>query len=218
MGEALYNLKLTSYILCKELEDLALVFENFSENISDSDDNVFLKQSIILEKMLANAKKAGTQITITNLYRGLDELEKALIEPLDIKNKIITNGGYSRFLEIDYFDEKRFMEALDNQLESISTQYNLRADDDYNKLYMFVSSIQMEAQSSDDMLRNLANKYLYYMSNSPSGSQEGEETITINGVVRYKYEIFNQILDAYEGLIRDDIKQRLFENKKTSKR
>lgn len=217
MGEALYNLKLTSYIICKELEDLAIVFENFSDNISD-DDNVFLKQSQILEKMLSNAKKAGHQTTINTIYKGLDELEKALIEPLDIKNKIITNGGFSRFLEIDYFDEKRFMEALDNQLEAISTKYNLRADDDYNKLYMFVSSIQLEAQSSDDMLSNLTHKYIYYMSNSSSSNQEGQETITIHGVVHYKYEIFNQILKAYEDLIKEDIAIRLYKNKKTSKR
>lgn len=213
-----YNKALCNYILSKQQDELLIVFENFCDNISDPENNTFFVQNAIIDKMLDNLSKCKRKtISKEMLYKGISELEMITISSLNLEEQIEHNANHADTLGIDYFDEKKFMNTLDDTLEEIATKYNLNADDDYNKLYMFVSSLQMTLEISDDRVHTLINLYMFYHEHSEYSINELEdEYITIYDEKYYKFDLLKQIIDSYKLALKQETMN--ISDKNTSKR
>lgn len=194
-----FKTKLCNYIISREQKDLFTVFENFSDKIAEPEDNIFFIQNEILDKILTNVENCKKpSISIQELYKGINKEERESIESIDLDNKLINNARLSKIIGVEYFDEEKFMKVLDNKLEDIATSYNLNAQDDYNKLYMFLSSIQLTLQSSDDILTSLYNQYVFYIEHSNNSSKFlKDEFISIYGEKHYKIDILKKLLEDY---------------------
>ena len=156
-----FSKKLCKYVISKQQDDLFVIFQHFHDRIANPENNTFFMQNDILDRMLMVVEESKkNNISLTSLYKNINSLEKKIIESLDLENNLIMNAKCSKILGIEYFDEAKFMEVLDSELESIATKYNLNAEDDYNKLYMFLSSLQLNLQSSDDRLNSITNQYI----------------------------------------------------------
>lgn len=199
MAITTFKTKLCHYIISCEQKDLFAVFENFSDKMGEPEDNIFFIQNEILDKILTNVENCKkSTITIQELYKGVNKEEKESIESIDLENKLVNNTRLSKVLGVEYFDEEKFMKILDNKLEDIATSYNLNAQDDYNKLYMFLSSIQLALQSSDDILTSLYNQYVFYSEHADSSSKYfKDEFISIYGEKRYKIDILKSLIEDY---------------------
>lgn len=206
MDQVMYSKSLCNYIISRQQADLLVVFDNFSDKITDPENNSFFVQNEILDKMLTNlAKVKRKTVSLSTLYRGISSFEREIIAPLEIEEKIEHNGSHSVVLGVDYFDEKKFMDTIDTTLETIATKYNLNAGDDYNKLYMFVSSLQMTLEISDDILHTLINLYIFYHEHSNYSINELEdEYITIYDEKHYKIDLLKKIIEDYKVLIAED--------------
>lgn len=205
-----YSKNLCIYIISNLQSDLFAIFENFSDRISNPEDNIFFIQNEILDKILTNVEQCKrNQISLTGLYKGISKLDKENIKNIELEEKLNNNAYHSRIIGVEYFDEKEFMEVLDEELENIATSYNLNAHDDYNKLYMFLSSIQLALESSDDLLNALSNQYIFYNEHSKYSSKEcKDEFITIYGKKLYKVDILKKVIDNYNNRLKGDKKDK----------
>lgn len=201
-----YSTKLCKYVISNQQSDLFAVFENFSDRISNPEDNIFFIQNEILDRILINVEECKKNyITLTGLYKGISKLDKENIRNIELEDKLNHNMQHSKIIGVEYFDEEVFMAVLDEELENIATNYNLNANDDYNKLYMFLSSIQLSLESSDDLLNALANQYTFYNEHSKYSSKEcKDEFITIYGKKIYKVDILKKVINNYNTKIKDD--------------
>lgn len=196
----LYSTDLCKYIISSQQKDLLVIFANFSDKVSDPESNIFFIQNDILDRILVNVEKSKKRaISISELYKGIDEKEKKYISSLNIDDRLLHDAIKCSIMGLTYFDKDVFMRVLDNELETILTKYNLNSDDDYNKLYKFLSSLKLTLQSSDDMLGSLSNQYVFFKqhSNNCENNYE-EEVITIYGVKHYKIDILKDILNSYQ--------------------
>lgn len=199
---------LCNYIVSRQQRDLLVIFEHFSDKVSDPENNTFFIQNEILDKILLNIEECKrTTISRSSFYKGITKSEKEIISSLNLDNKISHNAYHSKILGIEYFDENKFNEILEGELDTIASKYNLHADDDYNKLYKFLSSIQLILQSSDDVLSALSNQYVLYKEHSKySNGENKDEYITIYGEKHYKIDILDKVIDSYEKAISENKK------------
>jgi hypothetical protein len=200
-----FKTKMCHYIISSEQSDLLAIFENFSDKISEPEDNIFFIQNEILDKILTNVEHCKKDtISIQEIYKGISKEDKESLRSIDLDNKLIINTQFSKILGIEYFDKDVFMRVLDNKLESIATNYNLNAYDDHNKLYMFLSAIQLSLQSSDDILASLTNQYIFYKEHANTSSKEKkDEFITIYGEKHYKIDILKKLIEEYNTTLND---------------
>lgn len=206
-----FSKELCIYVITKEQNDLFAVFENFSDKISNPEDNIFFIQNEILDRILTNVEECNKPvINNADLYRYINKKDKDNISSIDLDKKLMHNAKYSHIIGVRYFNEEIFKEVLDEKLEKISTSYNLNAQDDYNKIYMFLSSIQLNLDSSDDSLVALANQYNFFKEHYNKQSQD--EYISIYGEKHYKIDILKELIEEY-----NDKLPKLKENKKTKK-
>ena len=95
MDKVLYSRELCNYIISKQQEDLLVIFDQFSDKISDPEANTFFIQNEILDRMLDNlAKVKKKSIPLQALYKGITDFEKKIISSLHIDEKIIHNGKH----------------------------------------------------------------------------------------------------------------------------
>lgn len=198
-----FSLRLCEHIISNQQKDLFIIFENFSDKVSDPENNIFFRQNEILDHILHNIQEhSDPEISFPSLFKGLSREDIDIINSLDIRSKIANNSNYSKILNIDYFDEEIFMNILDNELKNIKSKYNLNANDDYNKLYKFLSSIQLLLQSSYDVLISLTNQYTFFQEHSKYSNKKcKDEFITIYGEKHYKIDILEKVLDSYRSAI-----------------
>ena len=193
-----YSTSLCKYVVSKEQKDLLVIFENFIDNVSDPETNVFFVQNEILDKIMTNIENNKKNvISLDELYEGISEKEKRIISGIDINKKIKNNAHISKILGINYFDEEMFMNVLDEELQNILDKYNLKANDDYNKMHKFLSSIKLILQSSDDVLLALKNQYIFFSEHAKLSKSNDEEVITIYGNRHYKIDILKNLIDIY---------------------
>ena len=197
-----YSTKLCDFLVSNQQKELMGIFSNFSNNVSMPEHNIFFKQNEVLDKMLTNIENCKRSvISDVGLYKGISDKEKEIIRSLDLDNKLINDTANCKILGISYFDQDKFMNVLENALNIISTQYNLNADDDYNKLFKFLSSIKLMLQSSDNMLNTLANQYVLYKEHS--GKKSKDEFITIYEEKHYKSDIIDQLMEEYIEILEE---------------
>ncbi len=195
-----YSTKLCDYLVSNQQKELLDIFDNFSNNVSKPEHNIFFRQNEVLDKMLTNIENCKRNV-ISNvaLYKDISEEEKKIISSLELDNKLINDTANCKILGIDYFDQDKFMSVLDNTLNLISTKYNLNADDDYNKLHKFLSSIKLMLQSSDNMLNTLTNQYVFFKEHS--GKKKKDEFIMIYDDKHYKVDIVEDLIQEYLTII-----------------
>jgi hypothetical protein len=110
----------------------------------------------------------------------------------------------SQIIDVEYFDEKLFLETVDEELKDISSKYNLNADDDYNKLYKFLCSINLMLQSSDDVLNTLTNQYVFFYEHSNRSPKNcKDEFISIYKKKIFKIDILINLIEKYKAKIED---------------
>ena len=192
---------LAKYIVTKQIDDLVTIVSMFSDNIEDLEDNIYVRQNDILVKMLTNVtNNKKKKITFDELYKNINEEERELIENLDIDEKIMSNIEYSELLGIEYFDESVFMSLLESEIWNLSNSYNLRANDDYNKLLEFLNSIKSSIKSSEDKLVSLTNQYTFYIGHSEESLVP--EYISLYGNKKYKIELLKGLLEKYNDTLK----------------
>lgn len=213
MANIMVSTLLCNYIVSSQQKDLFVIFENFSDEVKNPDNNIFFRQNEILDKMLLNIENCKKSvISHAGLYKGISNEEKEIIEDLEVDKRIFHDYKYSKNLGIIYFDKELFLKVLNDELNEISTKYNLNGDDDYNKLYNFLYSIKLNLNSSDDVLLTLSNQYTFYKEHSQYCVKENEqEYISIYGNKIYKEKILSDILNKYNNKIN-------INNKKTNSR
>ena len=95
----------------------------FSDNISDLEDNIYVKQNDILVKILKHLKSMRKkEVVLSSLYSVINNDEYELIDNLDIDVKISHNMESSDILGITYFDKEKFMEILDGEINELSNK------------------------------------------------------------------------------------------------
>ena len=206
MANVSFNTRLCNYIISQQQKDLLVIFEQFSDKVTDPESNIFFLQNDILDRILNNIKNCTKKtITTTALFKGITNREKEIISSLNLHYKIAQNAYHCKILGIDLFDKEKFMEALNIELNVISTRYNLHANDDYNKLYKFLSSLQLSLQSSDDVLSALSNQYVFFKEHSIYTQNDNEdEFVSIYGERHYKIDILKKIIEDYKKLINEN--------------
>ena len=201
MENLLIDKYLAKYIVTKQIDDLVTIVSMFSDNIEDLEDNIYVRQNDILVKMLTNiTNNKKKKISFDELYKNINEEERELIENLDIDEKIMSNIEYSELLGIEYFDESVFMSLLESEIWNLSNSYNLRANDDYNKLLEFLNSIKSSIKSSEDKLVSLTNQYTFYMGHSEESLVP--EYISLYGNKKYKIELLKGLLEKYNDTLK----------------
>ena len=200
MANISFNTKLCEYIVSEQQKDLLVIFEQFSDKVSDPETNIFFLQSDILDKVLTNIKNCSKKtISMAALFKGVTNREKEIISSLNLHYKIAQNAYHCKTLGIDLFNEEMFMNVLNKELENIVTKYNLRAHDDYNKLYKFLSALQLSLQSNDDVLSALANQYVFFNEHSIYVKNDYEdEFISIYGERYYKIDLLKKLIESYK--------------------
>ena len=142
MGNLLVNRYLAIYIISSQINDLVAIVDMFSDNISDLEDNIYVRQNDVLVKILKNLKSMRKkEVSLSSIYSVISDEDMELIENLEIDVKIAHNVELSDILGVAYFDKEKFMEILDGEIEEFSSKYNLRANDDFNKMKEFLISI-----------------------------------------------------------------------------
>ncbi len=200
MGNLLVNKYLAIYILSSQINDLVSIVSMFSDNIYDLEDNTYVRQNDILVKMLKTIKNSKkSHIPLQSLFNGLTEEEIRLIEGLEIEEKLCHNIELSEILEIEYFDKEKFMGLLDQEIEELTSKYNLRANDDFNKLKAFLMSIKSALKASEDILSSLTNQYEFYLGHGKESMSP--EYIIIHGNKKYKADLLRGMLDKYNKLL-----------------
>ena len=213
MGNLVVNKYLLMYIISNQINDLVAVVSVFSDNISDLDDNIYVKQNDILVKMLRNIKKMKkNEISIKSMYLGLSEEEMEIIESLELDVQIAHHEELAEILGIDYLDQEMFMNILDSEIEELSSKYNLRANDDFNKLKEFLSSIRSNLKSSEDKLLTLSNQYQFLLGHGRETLSP--EYISLHGNKKYKDELLTALLEKYNKLLRESNKPQTNKSKK----
>lgn len=191
-----YSTKLCDFVISNQQNELLTIFVSFSDNVSMPEHNIFFRQNEVLDKMLTNIKNCKRNvISDVALYKGISEIEKKIISPLDLDNKLLNDTNNCKVLGIEYFDQEKFIDIIDNALNSIYSKYNLNANDDYNKLHKFLSSIKLMLQSSDNVLNTLANQYVLYKEHS--GKKSKDEFIMIYDQKHYKCDIIDNLIKEY---------------------
>ena len=93
MEQVLYSKALCNYIISKQQDELLVIFDNFVDNITDPENNTFFIQNEVLDKMLTNLSKLKRKnVALSSLYKGITDLEREIISPLEIEEKIIKDG------------------------------------------------------------------------------------------------------------------------------
>jgi len=207
MASTSYSVNLCNHIISSQQDDLFVIFENFSDKVSDPENNTFFIQNEILDKILTNIENCKRRfISLNGLFKGITSQEKILISDLEIETKLEHDSHHCKILGVDYFKEDLFMSILNEQLKLILSKYNLNANDDYNKLYKFLSSIKLTLQSSDDVLSSLSNQYVFFGQHTKSDKNKSdEEVIIIYGKKHYKIDILKHLLDEYNAKINVEI-------------
>jgi len=195
--ETNFNKKLCKHIISRQQKDLFVIFKSFQDKIGGVY-NTFFMQNSALDKILQRIDETKkSTVSLSYLFKAISLLEKDALSALELEEQIIQSSKYCKIIGVDFFDENVFMEVLDRKLEDIVTNYNLNANDDYNKLYMILSSLQLSLQSSDDILHALSNQYSFF-------SNHKDEYITIYNEKYYKIDILNEIIDLYKEAILDE--------------
>jgi len=201
LGNLLIDKYLVKYIVARQIDDLVTIVGMFSDNIEDLDDNIYVRQNDILVKILNNINSCKKKkLTLSDMYKNVNEEELELIENLDIDDRIMNNVEYSELLGIDYFDETIFMNLLEDEIWNLSNSYNLRANDDHNKLLEFLNSIKSAIKSSEDILVSLANQYTFYMAHNEDSL--APEYISLYGNKKYKVELLRGLLNKYNDALK----------------
>lgn len=196
MGNLLVNRYLAIYIISSQINDLVAIVDMFSDNISDLEDNVYVRQNDVLVKILKNLKSMRKkEVSLSSIYSVISDEDMELIENLEIDVKIAHNVELSDILGVAYFDKEKFMEILDGEIEEFSSKYNLRANDDFNKMKEFLISIRASLKASDDMLATLANQYEFFMCHGKDSLSP--EYISLYGSKMYKDDLLRKIIDKY---------------------
>lgn len=205
-----YSVNLCNHVISSQQDDLFVIFENFSDKVSDPENNTFFIQNEILDKILTNIENCKRRIiTLNSLFKGITSQEKVLISDLEIETKLEHDAHHCKILGVEYFKEDLFMGILNGQLLRISNKYNLNANDDYNKLYKFLSSVKLTLQSSDDMLSSLSNQYVFFSQHTKSDKNKfDEEVIIIYGKKHYKIDILKKLLEEYNVKVNEEIANR----------
>ena len=114
------------YIISNQINDLVAVVSVFSDNISDLDDNIYVKQNDILVKMLRNIKKMKkNEISIKSMYLGLSEEEMEIIESLELDVQIAHHEELAEILGIDYLDQEIMNDLLNNNMLNEIEKYKI---------------------------------------------------------------------------------------------
>jgi hypothetical protein len=95
------------------------------------------------------------------------------------------------------------MTILDAEIAEFSNKYNLRANDDFNKLKEFFISIRSSLKASDDVLTTLTNQYEFFMGHGKESLSP--EYISLYGRKMYKDDLVRKLLDKYnDSLIKSN--------------
>ena len=194
------NRYLAIYIITSQINDLVAIVDMFSDNITDLEDNIYVKQNDILVKILKNLKSMRKkEVSLSSIYSVINDEDMELIENLEIDVKIAHNVELSDILGITYFDKDKFMEILDHEIDEFSNKYNLRANDDFNKMREFLISIRASLKASDDMLSTLTNQYEFFMGHGKDSLSP--EYISLYGSKMYKDDLLRKIIDKYNDAL-----------------
>ena len=200
MKNLLVNRYLAIYIISSQINDLVAIVDMFSDNISDLEDNIYVKQNDILVKILKHLKSMRKkEVVLSSLYSVINNDEYELIDNLDIDVKISHNMESSDILGITYFDKEKFMEILDGEINELSNKYNLRANDDFNKVKEFLISIRSSLKASDDVVSTLTNQYEFCMCHGKDSLSP--EYVSVYGRKVYKEDLLRKILDKYNDYL-----------------
>ena len=196
------NKYLVKYIVSQQINDLVTIVSMFSSNIRDLEDNIYVRQNDILVKILANIENSRkNEIYLDSIYKNVSDEELEIIESLELDEKVVHNLEHSEMLGITYYDESTFMAVLEDEIKKIKESYNLRANDDYNKLLDFFISIKTAIKASEDSLVSLANQYAFLLGHNRDSLSP--EYISIHGNKKYKDELLAGLLEKYNDRIKE---------------
>jgi hypothetical protein len=101
LGNLFVNRYLAIYIISSQIKDLVAIVDMFSDNISDLEDNIYVRQNDILVKMLKHLKSMRKkEVTLSSIYCVVSEEEMELIENLELDVKISHNVELSDILGV----------------------------------------------------------------------------------------------------------------------
>lgn len=200
MASVSYNKSLCKSIISKEQENLLTVYQTFEDYMSDDDNNPYFIQSEILEVMLDNIEQCKKdKISISELYDNVSKLEKEELQSLNIEAKLKHQEYHCNILGIDYFDEELFLNHLSDEIEEVFDTYNLDGNDDSNKFQLYLRSLQLSCDCSDDVLSTLSNQYIFLKEHYKSKKDDiKDEYITLYGKKIYKFDILKKVMARYQ--------------------